>query len=118
MNDRFKFRVWNDVLKSYSMDDHFIDEDGKLNTDGDFYTVEQCTGLKDKNGKLIYEGDIIKGSNGSINGEEWEFTAVIKWDEELHGFTLPNFNADENWSHYYNVIGNIHEDPELLKEEQ
>ena len=77
-------------------------------------TVGQYTGLKDKNGKEIYEGDIIGGSNGSINGWEWPFKSEIKWNDEECGFNTPNWGYMDS-THYYNVLGNIHDNPELLK---
>ena len=75
-------------------------------------TVGQYTGLKDRNGKDIYEGDIISGSNGSINGYEWPFVLQIEWDEEACRFNTPRWR-DMNKTHYYDVIGNIHDNPEV-----
>lgn len=76
------------------------------------YTVGQYTGMKDRNGKEIYEGDIIGGSNGSINGYEWPFNLQIEWDEEACRFNTPRWR-DMNKTHYYDVIGNIHDNPEV-----
>ena len=128
MNDRFKFRVWNDMQKCYSQDDHYIDEDGQLNTNGK-YIVEQCTGLKDKNGKLIYEGDIVKGK-ATIDEGGFEYLGCIKWDyqSELIGWYIEDkdggawelkqaharISADNITGE---VIGNIHENADLLENE-
>ena len=78
-------------------------------------TVGQYTGMKDKDGKEIYEGDIIGGSNGSINGYEWPFKFLIKWNDERCGFNTPAWGYMDS-THYYNVIGNRWDNPELLEE--
>lgn len=110
-NLRFKFRVWNDMQKCYSPDDHYIDEDGQLNTSGK-YIIEQCTGLKDKNGQLIYEGDILKPNSNTItkevvyeDGSYWA-KDTIYFHDKCH---IIQKLIDECG---YEIVGNIHENEE------
>ena len=80
---------------------------------------EQHTGLKDRNGVDVCEGDIVNGIASAPDGpENIEFTGVVKWDLEDTGFY---FEADGNWPcikhwfvDFFEKIGTIHENPELI----
>ena len=134
-----KFRAWDNEKREFLSDDYgpISVGDSKVVTDGDWqgvyytdkYTIEQYTGLKDKNGKEIYEGDIVEQFvfgvntfNGKLCGRRtiWQ----IRWNEEeccfelhylrgsLFGDSLMNKNDE------FEVIGNIHDNPELLEGEK
>lgn len=79
-------------------------------------TVGQFTGLTDKNGKQIFEGDILGGCYGSINGHEWKQEPIlIKFAEGR--FNVPLLFAKGEWdsTHYLVIIGNMHDNPELIE---
>ena len=112
-----KFRAWvyyGDELKKphYSRDygslDRFFEDHSEDDID---QCIEQYVGLKDKNGKEIYEGDIVDYN------DDGECIGVVEYDASE--FYL---NADTtNWARMFlkgaphqKVIGNIHENPELL----
>ena len=81
------------------------------------YVVQQYTGLKDKNGKEIYEGDILTYYN---KYSDKIYTQIVKWDQMWAGFGL--FEKDNKWCKESDwvkianieIIGNIYENPELL----
>ena len=162
MLDRFRFRVWNKKEKymiynaeaaydgnNYTIPKHQIEP--KANNDlhihcfseyiynPEEYETEQCTGLKDKNGKLIYEGDIIRVqyigaqiplfSHQFSNLPEDEIFSII-YDYDWHKFCCKNPNYKKaceihsldlnaiqinTENKQYEIIGNIHENPELLQ---
>lgn len=123
MNDRFRFRAWDKQDKeliyeaentydcqSYNGHTIWHDNFACLLDDEERYTVEQCTGLKDKNGRLIYENDVVSCGHQDIGYVKWKNGGfwVSGWN-----YVIPwNFFTANKWE----VLGNIHENPELLED--
>ena len=78
----------------------------------------QFTGLLDKNGKEIYEGDIVKDSEEKLLTIEWDahhvaFVASDRWMEWLRGY---GNSGNPYEARQCEIIGNIYENPELIKD--
>ena len=122
MNRKIKFRAYHKERKEMFEIASIDFEEKKaalsngiiklLNVDFKQFEMLQYTGLKDKNGKEIYEGDIIICKYGP------EITMEVKWIDE--GFrTLGKYNVDNYVGYVKNsaeVIGNIYENHKLLEE--
>jgi uncharacterized phage protein (TIGR01671 family) len=131
MNNRFKFRVWDKLAKRmiYPHNDnqqHFIiDLNGRFHnlqngSGGDDYVIQQYTGLNDKNGNPIFEGDIVQyNQNSSYDNMDF----IAKWSDDKLGFIFQSNSGEQlvnqtphlNRFKHLEVVGNIFENPELLK---
>ena len=129
----YKFRAW-DKRKEKFRDDVYIDSDGNLYEfskktgygtaisylNDEYIDVTQYTGLVDINGKEIYEGDIVKNTTQqSYLGQTYEVT----WNENWACYQLMDNGLTSNIPlsqdfMSYEVIGNIYENPELIKGRQ
>lgn len=146
MEDRFKFRAWNklsnemkDVI-SLNINYEFPDCSNVILETNTFDNIKthnnaitcanglnnvvlmQCTGLKDKNGKLIYEGDILGGIYGNLyihycdRCKQFQlksnYYGCMACEGDIHWYELIE-SEDEN---ELEVIGNIYENPKPLED--
>ena len=127
MNDRFRYRVWDKTQNKWLHFDFstyptYQDRIWQALTDGE--TFYQCTGLKDKNEKLIYEGDIVRFKDCNdilvINYQKEmacfapQFYCNGKYGGRLWFDDYDSFECQFYKSNNFEVIGNIYENSELL----
>ena len=120
-----KFRAWDKEAQQMLTvrDINFCGEElDTYEMDGDWLSFEdvevmQYTGLKDKNGKEIYEGDIVL-YNRNIDDEVDNYKYEVVWDKDQYGLIELKFKCylwDNHWD-MTEVIGNIYENSELFGE--
>jgi len=129
MNDRYKFRVWDKKNNRYRNPHNYyiaLSCSGKLftlNCDGSYtesckddFIIEFCTGLKDKHGTLIFDGDKLNSQNDGKDGcDVWSFNEfldlIVVWQDEYCCWSgLPDFDSDSVHSlERIEIIGNIHD---------
>lgn len=148
MNDRFKFRVWdkeNKCLHYPTRYSNFAIVNGtvvkiesyptansaylgkRIAWEFDDAVIMQCTGLKDKNGKLIYEGDVVRFKDCNdifvINYQKEmacfapQFYCNGKYGGRLWFDDYDSFECQFYKSNNFEVIGNRYENKELLESE-
>jgi uncharacterized phage protein (TIGR01671 family) len=126
MNREIKFRFWNREQKKfyYANTLESIRLVGKEagNIPLNWMIEQQYTGLKDKNDREIYEGDIIKYPYYEMDEYHFKYFQVL-WDDFFKAWALADDSgqpfAHTGWK-FYNcdmgeVVGNIFENPKLLK---
>ena len=116
MNNReIKFRAWDGIKMLDNPKFEFFNhgKNGRavmMANEDENVTIMQFTGLKDKNGKEIYEGDILKWTHPDFKELKKEYKILEMKDIRKSLLIEPDCN--KGW---IKVIGNIYENPELLK---
>ena len=123
-----KFRAWDKALKSwtnYSIYDDLLmyyykhAECWETDQEGERFILCQYTGLKDNEDREIYEGDIVK----AISFARW--IGVVKYSDENQAFIFDDLDKKyrgkstvfmNQFDDGFEILGNIYENPELLKE--
>lgn len=128
MSRTIKFRAWDKHMKRMSVDNNIcLRDSGEIfmlrnleytSLPQNLFELMQYTGLLDKNGVEIYEGDIVKSCNQHIEN----VTAVVLWNVNTARFQLDTGSPMMNFIYTANiermeVIGNIWEHKELLEGE-
>lgn len=117
--ERFRFRIWDPYLEKFyyfSIGD-YIDKHKHEWMFREDTIINQCTGLKDKNGTYIYEGDIVE-----IEIHKKPEIGVVKWDNTSF---IVDIICNKRYellryimcfgSYFIKVVGNIYENSDLLK---
>ncbi|VLA07719.1 phage protein [Streptococcus pneumoniae] len=131
-----KFRVWVKIGKRMVFSDDIlaIDYENKeivtqqvyfengLPDDRDIYCYDfddielmQSTGLKDKNGKEVFIGDIVKCTRGCLHEVYLEKEYGGTYIGGMPAVYLKGFGDGYAWTEYEEIIGNVYENPELLE---
>lgn len=138
MKDRFKYRAWDKENKKYIYDVEkglqFYSTAGNLRVltlaevaESSKYVLEQCTGCMDCANQLIYEGDILE-----IMEDMGVSHVAVYWDDEFQKRAIQG-DTEADYEFYdlvrrpcdtdgaiddIGIVGNIHENPELLEEDK
>ncbi|PKX53849.1 hypothetical protein BIS21_01710 [Lactiplantibacillus plantarum] len=120
-----KFRAWYMPFRKYGAMQEMVYSRAShilalAETEPEKYIPEQFTGLKDVNGKDIYEGDIIASKPNGLTFEPLKI-GVVKRSKITAGWSYITATGEYNiWTsgkyRTYEIIRNVHENPELLEE--
>ena len=130
--------VYGDLIhKRHDKEAVLIQDYTGLGSDVDTITIGQYTGLKDKNGKEIYEGDIVKKKE--IGGYRMVYIGIVRYYDKDCRFGIDTTTTNKftkrllftdgecsfndghctiTYTNEYEIIGNIHDNPELIKEDE
>ena len=114
MNVReIKFRAWDARHQKFFIPADIANNIASSRPDGD-KKLMQYTGLKDRNGKEIYEGDVVRWLVNDVVR-----VGIVDYPEDFGGYDMKNLDDEyhvcNDWMRgEYEVVGNIYENPELL----